>query len=289
MIEAIDFRKIPAEERLAHYGLLFALAATDGGFDREEMILIHDVLQADDLGPEERDRLRLFAVNPPAMADCLDVLQSSRDELRHGTMMSLVDVAYADGVLTEKEERALEEVRERLAVRPEQLRAMQEFIDDLGDIDLEREPTETEVKTFAARAAALAATGIPLAAVSFSATVGRILRFGPETLRAALGFGMGKVAGTPISVLVGSQVSVSVSELLHGPELGDDEQRARRIIRRERLQEAIEHLQSTIEELSALIDDKRRAGESDELTALENRRDGLVQLARTRRSALEDL
>ncbi|MCB9831711.1 MAG: TerB family tellurite resistance protein [Planctomycetes bacterium] len=289
MLEALDFRKIPAAERLAHYGLLFAMAAADGSFCRDEMVLLHRLLETEGMDREQRDRLQLFITHPPALEDCLKVLQGCGDEIRHGTLLGLVDVAFADGVLTEREEKALEEVRASLGIDREQLTAMTGFVDFLGDLDLRREPNEAELKAFAARAGTLARVGIPLAAVTFSPSISRLLREGHESLRAALGFGLGQVPGTPISVVVGTQISLGVSELLHGHEGGDEALRARRLIRRERMQDALEHLQVTIDELGREIERRRAGQETDELETLEDRRLGLIQLVRTRRSALEDL
>ena len=108
MEDVIDFSAIPEEERLAYYGLLFSLAAADGSFCPDELLIIHSLLELSGMSIAARDQLKTYQVSPPDIGGCLDVLSSSRNELRFGTMMSLIDIALADGVTTEREEDALE-------------------------------------------------------------------------------------------------------------------------------------------------------------------------------------
>lgn len=290
MPQAIDFSSIPDKEREAFYGLLFAIAAADGSFDGEEMSLIHSMLDITGLSQESRDKIRTFRVNPPDSSACLATLSNCQDELRHGTMMSLVDIALADGILTESEERALDEAATALGIRPDQLQAMLELVDEASDILNRGKTTELDNSKLRQKARDLSESGITHSAAFFSGTIIRLISAAREAVGNALNIGLGQIPGAPISVIVGYTVTISVSELLsNGEAVRPDTAKIR--IRQERAHEAIEHLQASVDELIARIDDKKNGRSPDcqeDLETLESLCDGLKQLARTRRSALEE-
>ncbi len=288
MSHSIDFGAIPDRERVAFYGLLFAIAAADGTFDAEEMAVIHSMLDVSGMDSMAREKIRGYRVNPPQLADCLSVLAKSHDELRHGTMMGLVDIALADGIVTESEERALEEAGRALGISESQIQAMIELVEEAADILAREGATDLDQSHIRDRARALGESGISHSAAFFSGTIARLISKSPQAVANALNIGLGRVPGAPISVIVGSTVQVSVSELLPNEVPEDKDLEARRKIRRERAQEAIEHLQVTIVELDHLIAEMDARADGDEVEALKARREGLKQLVRTRRSALED-
>ena len=291
MHQAIDFSAIPDAERVAFYGLLFAIAAADGSFDGEEMAVIHSMLDVRGMSDASMERIRSYRVAPPTFPECLAVLAKSHDELRHGTMMSLVDIALADGILTESEEKALEQAAQALGVSETQMQAMLELVEEAADILNRDTSTDLDHSQIKIRARTLAESGITHSAAYFSGTISRLTADAQDAVGSALNIGLGRIPGAPISVIVGSTVQISVTELLHiKTQQTSEELESRRKIRRERAHEAIEHLQSTIEELNRIIADKG-SGVSEtesELATLEARREGLRQLARTRRSALEE-
>ncbi len=291
MSHAIDFSAIPDQERVAFYGLLFAIAAADGSFDAEEMVVIQSMLDVTDMNDDSLEKIRSYRVSPPDFAECLVVLADCRDELRHGTMMSLVDIALADGILTEAEEQALEEAGRALAINDEQVQAMLDLVEEAADILNRNSSTDLDNSQIRGRARVLAESGITHSAAFFSGIINRLISVAPEAVANALNIGLGRIPGAPISVIVGSTVQITVSELLSqdSPVIGDEDGQ-RRKLRRERAHEAIEHLQSTIEELMALIADSKNQGADVDIDieTLEARCDGLRQLARTRRSALEE-
>ena len=103
---------------------------------------------------------------------------------------------------------------------------------------------------------------------------------GREDAGAAIGLGLGMVPGVSIAVLVGATVRVSVARLLEpgaAPEV--------RHARAGRAHEALEQIQHTINAVVVQIDE---TPDEEERQLLTEWCEGLKQLARTRRSALED-
>ncbi|MFT7619978.1 MAG: putative tellurite resistance protein B-like protein, partial [Planctomycetota bacterium] len=190
MPQAIDFSSIPDKEREAFYGLMFAIAAADGSFDGEEMTLIHSMLDVSGLSDESCDRIRTFRVTPPDLTVCLKVLSKCRDELRHGTMMSLVDIALADGVLTESEERALDEAAEALDIRDDQLLAMLELVDEAAGILNRDTSKDLDNSQLRQKARNLSASGITHSAAFFSGTIIRLISVARDAVANALNIGL---------------------------------------------------------------------------------------------------
>ncbi len=289
MFNTIDFSAIPDQERVAFYGLLFAIAAADGTFDPEEMAVIHSVLDITGLSEDSKEKIRGYRVNPPDSSSCLKVIANSQDELRHGTMMSLVDIALADGILTTAEERALEVAGLALRISQDQIQCMLDLVEEAADILNRDHPSDLDSSEIRIRARRLAESGITHSAAFFSGTVGRLVSVAPDALANALDIGLGRIPGAPISVIVGSTIHISVSELLSpGSENHNPASIEQKKIRRERAHEAIEHLQTTLEELMALVTKAENDTASEEYDNLMARCDGLRQLVRTRRSALEE-
>lgn len=278
MREAIDLTSVPEQQRAAYYGILFALAEADGSFSPEEMAAIHSVLDLSGFSEPTLHRIRSYRVRSPNMTDCLVTLAEADPELRYGVLMSLVDVALADDVVSPGEREALLEARMALGVEARQLSVMEEFVQATKSV--RRSPGDETYEALRRSAATLAATEVPLSAAYFTATVNALNDAGDEHALNAIGLGMGRVPGSAVSVLVGVTAQVAVSDLLH-----PDGRRSDRSPRRERAQQALVHLEKSINDLVERADAAQDAGEASEL---QERCAGLKQLMRTRRSALEE-
>ena len=283
MADAIDLLRVPEEQRVAYYGLLFALAAADGSFDVEEKRTIYALLDLEGMSPEARETVRAFGARPPVVRDCLEVLVGAPDELRFGVLASLVDVALSDMVLAAEEVKALEEARVALGATHEQLELLKAFIREVQTTLQVGEEVAGRIEALEAAARAMVQVGVPIAAAWFAAGVNALKSRGMESARAAIGLGLGMVPGLPISVLVGLTVQVSVGELLRGrPGYAATGNRA------PRADLAVRHLQDAVDEVTRELEAARESGDETQRLALEERRDGLLRLVMTRRSALED-
>ena len=64
-----DPTRLLERERVAFYGLLFAMSAADGSMDKEELELIYGAIDLGGLTPEARERVNGFVVSPPAVEE----------------------------------------------------------------------------------------------------------------------------------------------------------------------------------------------------------------------------
>src|SRR5215218_3510537 len=122
--EHLDVKALSSEERLAFYGALFAVAAADGRMQREELELIYETVDTEGLSEEARRHLYAYAIEPPALRDCLGIVSDAPEAVRHGLMLNLVEVAVSDYLLSETEREALIEAQGRLGIGDEQRAAM---------------------------------------------------------------------------------------------------------------------------------------------------------------------
>lgn len=278
MREVINLSAVPEPQRAAYYGILFALAEADGSFADEEMQSILSVLDLRELSEPTLQRIRSYRNHPPNMTDCLVVLSEADNELRYGVLMSLVDVALADGVVRPAEREALLEARVALNVDSSQLAVMESFVESTRAIG--NDTTGAEYERLRCAAATLAEADVPLSAAYFAATVNALNDTGNEKALAAIGLGLGMVPGAAVSVLVGVTARVAVSDILHPAG-----ERSERSSRTERARQALVHLEKSINDLVGRVD---RAQDAAEAAELQERCEGLKQLMRTRRSALEE-
>jgi uncharacterized tellurite resistance protein B-like protein len=168
MFDALQTRTLPEPLRVAFYGALFAMAALDQGIDPEEWALIYDQLDTHGLSPAGEERLKGFILSPPRLLECLTFLGRAEEAVRFGTMINLLDVAYADERLADAEAEALDEAAAILLVDPFQVDAMKDFIDALRQIRRAGRGEGAALQAVRVATERLYAAGIPSEAVRFS-------------------------------------------------------------------------------------------------------------------------
>lgn len=159
---------LPDAVRVAFYGSLFAMAAVDHEVDREEWALIFEQLDTEGLSPEAELKIKNFMLVPPDMETCLRDLAGAELYFRLGTMINLVDVAYADSVVVDTEANALLMAQEYLQVSDAERRAIEGFIQDLCRIRHRGRGDKAAQGAVRRSVEKLLEAGIPLKAVSFS-------------------------------------------------------------------------------------------------------------------------
>src|ERR671917_236754 len=122
--EHLHLKLLPENQRVAFYGAMFAMAAADGQIQREELELIYETLDTEGLSEEARRRLYAYAIEPPALQDCLQTLSDAPESARHGLMLNLVEVAVSDYLLSNPERDALTQGQLTLGISNEQRTAM---------------------------------------------------------------------------------------------------------------------------------------------------------------------
>ena len=97
MPESRQFTDLPTPVRVAWFGAMFAIAASDGDTARDEILTILDRLDSEGLSADEWRTVRRYIADAPDLVASLRVLADQGPPVRYGAMIHLVDVAWADG------------------------------------------------------------------------------------------------------------------------------------------------------------------------------------------------
>ncbi len=269
-----DLSLVSEEQRLAYYGAMIAMANADGSLDREELILLLDIFEADDNSKEVTAQLKGFLIDPPRLVDCLAALRNQEETLRFGLAFQLVEVAYADDIIQPEEMSALNQAAEILSVTQPQLEAIVRFVEEARRLEARGQNDKVATECLKQAASGLASVGVPISAVYFSGSVIGLSAAGITSGLAALGLGFGMVPGIAAAVILGTGTYFGLGRVL---DLGGHRKKALESAENERrAQLVIRHLQAAMEELLERIEELRESAD----TARQNERDLLVLKAR---------
>lgn len=214
-VEPIELAALPEQLRIAYAGALFALAAADDALDKDELRLIVDLIDTDGLSEAGRRMLLGFLITPPALRDTLEPFAFTDSTLRYALLLNLIEVAWANDLLSETQAQLLELARISLAISEPQALAIQHFAAELRAVRLRGLDDRQAAEITTNAAAGLAAVGVPLAAVYVSGSVIGLSAAGITSGLAALGLGLGMVPGIGVVALLGAGIFLSVRWLLH--------------------------------------------------------------------------
>jgi uncharacterized tellurite resistance protein B-like protein len=283
--EHLDPKSLSEEQRVAFYGAMFAMAAADEPMQREELELIYETLDTDGLSDEARRGLYAYAIEPPALRDCLDLLSDAPESARHGLMLNLVEVAVSDYLLSEPERDALTDAQGALDVNDEQLAAMERYAEEVRRIRERGIDDNHAADAVKAAVSGMTAVGVPIAAVVYSGSVIGLSAAGITSGLAALGLGLGMIPGIGVAILIGTVAFVGLNKLLDTGNRRKKEQH--RLERERKAQLAVENLQQTInhlvERVARLQDDAADTRANKEAIGLLNERLAKLQQVLARR------
>lgn len=244
--QQFDIKEVSDEQRVAFYGALFAMAASDDQVQREELDLIYETLDTEGLSDEARQRIYACAIEPPALHECLHTLSDAPEPVRYALMFNLVEVAVADHLLLEQEENAIADTQPILGVSDEQVAAIKDAAEKMRHVRERGIDDNHAADVLKSAGAGLSAVGFPIVVVSYLGISG-LSAVGISTGLAALGLGFGMVSGIGVAALVGAGVFIGVNKLL---DTGNERKKEAHQHKRERkAQLAIENLQETINHL----------------------------------------
>ncbi len=162
MSEKDIFATSSETELLAFYGALFAIAATDGSIDIDELNLLFKTINLDKFSDSAKAQIQSYTATPPSLGDCLQTISQSAEPLRLGVMYFLISIAWANKTLHPGESEAIQSGKKLLAVSDLQIQAMQESIADIQQIR-EAGPNQNQASaSFNADVSQLKNKGIPL-------------------------------------------------------------------------------------------------------------------------------
>src|SRR5205085_17313 len=93
--------------RVAYYGALFAMAHADGSIDKDELQALFAVVDFEGLSDDAQRTVCGYLMDPPALADTLIPLRKAEEGLRFSLMFNLVEIAYANDLVTPEERHVL--------------------------------------------------------------------------------------------------------------------------------------------------------------------------------------
>jgi uncharacterized tellurite resistance protein B-like protein len=204
MTDIFDWTAVPDDQRGAFYGVLLAMAHADGTIDAAELALIDGLLAIEGLSEATRTMIPAYMTTPSVVEDGFAVLSLAPPECRFAVMLSLMDVALANGVLDRQEKRALVQARCRLGIRRDQLDAMEQFVRDVKRIQPPGGDEGLAAQALKHEAARLKAAGIPLAAVAVSGRVIGVYTRGMWSGLAAVGATLEKLPNFQVMVGLGT-------------------------------------------------------------------------------------
>jgi uncharacterized tellurite resistance protein B-like protein len=288
--EHLDLKSLPDNQRVAFYGAMFAMAAADGQMQREELELIYETLDTEGLSEEVRRRLYAYAIEPPALQDCLQSLSDASEPARHGLMLNLVEVAVSDYLLPKAEQDALAEAQRRLGIGNVQRAAMQRYAEEVRRIRERGIDDNHAADAIKAAVSGMTAVGVPIAAVVYSGSVVGLSAAGITSGLAALGLGAGMMPGIGVAILIGTAAFVGLNYLFDTGNKRKKEQYRRERERKaqlamENLQETINHLIDRMARLQGAAADAKANKEAIQL--LNERLANLQQILARRREDLQ--
>ncbi len=171
MSTTLDFTKIPEADRTAFYESLFAIAAADGTIDAGEKSIIFETMSQDEIPETTRQEVINYLSRPPQLSDALEKLTHAEDIIRYGLMICIVDIAWADDILTPSERKAILLAQEKLRVTPEQAHAIDNFIEKVKEISTDRFYNNEAMQIIEDAIIGLSSVGIPPNAAYFSGTL----------------------------------------------------------------------------------------------------------------------
>jgi uncharacterized membrane protein YebE (DUF533 family) len=242
--QPLDLTALPEAQRAAFYGALFAMAAADGAIDKDELQQIFELIDMDGISAGGRRVIQGYIIQPPRLLDTLQALSLGDEALRYRLMVDLVDVAWANDLVSPEQRYALEVAGRELRITAAQVAAIEQFVGRLKTIR-ERGIDDSYAAAATKQAAAsLAAVGVPIAAVYLSGSVLGLSAAGITSGLAALGLGLGVVPGIGVAILVGTGIYIGVSRMLASGGVGGQAQLRAAAARKTKL--AIQNLQETI-------------------------------------------
>lgn len=197
-----DITKVPEEDLVAFYGLLYSSAATDGKISKDELKRIFQTIHLDALSEKNKDIVHEFLFHPPSIEECLEKLSKSEGAMKYAVVVNITEIAYADAHINKDEAIFLTNVCDKLGITEKQKQAILHYVKISDEMIKRGKDDEVAKKIMKEAAAGLGAVGVPLAAVYLSGSIIGLSAAGISGGLAALGLGLGMVPGIGVVVLL---------------------------------------------------------------------------------------
>lgn len=258
--EPIDLTALPEHQRVAFAGALFAMADADGAIDKDELQLIFELTDLDGISSAGKQTVLGYIIKPPAFVDALAPFAHADLALRCALMLNLLEVAIANDLVGENQERLIGVARRALSIDNGRYEAIERFQKQMRQVRLRGLNDNAAAEAAKSAVAGLAAVGVPIAAVYVSGSVIGLSAAGITSGLAAVGLGLGMVPGIGVAVLLGAGIFMGVRYLLDAGQEREKERLRAETMRKAQLvilnlQEAISMLAERMHELQGAAAD----------------------------------
>lgn len=259
-VEPIDLTALPEHQRVAFAGALFAMADADGAIDKDELQLIFELTDLDGISLAGKQTVLGYIIKPPAFVDALAPFAHAELALRCALMLNLLEVAIANDLVGENQERLIGVARRALSIDDARYEAIERFQKQMRQVRLRGLNDNAAAEAAKSAVAGLAAVGVPIAAVYVSGSVIGLSAAGITSGLAAVGLGLGMVPGIGVAVLLGAGIFMGVRYLLDAGQEREKERLRAEAMRKAQLvilnlQEAISMLADRMHELQSAVAD----------------------------------
>jgi len=216
---------------------MLSMAAADGRIDTNEIDLIFDLISVQQLTEESHLEIQRYLIKPPPLESCLSGLRYTVEAIRHGLMLGLLQVAWADEVMDPAETTLLDSAQRFLAVSRRQRSSMEGFVAAVRKVTQRGVDDDQSTQILRESVASLTDARVPITAVYFAGSIIRLRAAGICEGLEAIGLGVGTVPGLDVAVLFSVELCMGVRKALG------------RSIEERREQRAMKNLQGAINEL----------------------------------------
>jgi len=154
------------EDTLAFFAVLFAVAATDGKVDEDELSMILSSPEVEKLSSEGKKKLQAYSCNPPSLEESIKKLSQANQELKFGLIFYILSLVWVDGVMTPEEAQAIKIAQQELEINDVQVKAIEEFISVLASA--RNEQSQEIVEAVKAATERMKKVGVPIESLAHS-------------------------------------------------------------------------------------------------------------------------
>lgn len=242
------------------YGLLFKVAYTDGGLDKDELRKLFEIINTEGFSEEGKATIQNYLVEEPRLEEIIQDIREDIQEIKYIAYLNSIETSICNDEVNPAQQKLLERLKEEFGITDEQDKEMRKFAEKAKEIAERGIDDKYAADTLKAGLAGLGAVGVPIAAVYFSGSVIGLSAAGITSGLAALGLGLGMLPGIGVAIVIGAVIFMALQKIF---DVGGKRQKKKAQMAKERraeqviknLQDIINHLIIKISELEKKTQD----------------------------------
>lgn len=242
--------KISEEDFVTFYGALFALSAIDGSMDLEEIDLILELISLDKFSEEARLKIQNYIANPPSFDESMKLLRQQSEIVKFGFMINLLEVAWADDILENRELEAISCAQEHLALTDIEIGAIDFYVNQLKQALVHQFNNESAEEAVQVAIEQLVSVKIPLEVIHFSGLAMKLNALGINTSFENMGVKINVLSGVNANTLLGTSTYYNLSNIFTSQKRKETKKFQ---ARKQKSQSIVENIKQTITEITEHI------------------------------------